>query len=321
MFTFRIGTIPVQVHGSFFLTMLLFSAGSLRNPAMVVGWIVAAFVAVLMHELGHAYAGRFFGLTPAIQLHGMGGLTTWLAGKRISPGKQIIVSLAGPLVGIAVGLPLFLAAPSMKLSAMQAGLVSAIVFVNLGWGVLNLLPILPLDGGNIMSSFFQLVSPKRGETVARFVSIFVAVVAAAYAVYVGWIFAGLLAFLYGVRNFQAIRAGRKAEVEEVPLAAAMAEAYAALEREDGATAIRIAEPVLLKTSSNELKITAIRVLAYARMLEGQWGHVMAILERFSPIIGPEDLGKFERTAEEMGRPDEAKRIRALRDAEGAVPAA
>jgi len=317
--SFRIGTIPVQVHGSFFITMLLFNAGSLKNPALLIGWIVAAFVAVLMHELGHAYAGRAFGLTPAIQLHGMGGLTSWVSGKRLSPGKQILVSLAGPLVGIAVGLPVLLVAPSLTLSPTQASLVQAVVFVNLGWGLLNLLPILPLDGGNIMSSFFQIFSPKRGELVARFVSIGVAVAVTAFAISRGWIFGGLLAFLYGVRNFQAIRAGRKAEVEEVPLAAQMAEAYAALERQDGATAIRIAEPVLLKTSSSDLKITAIRVLAYARMLEGQWGHVMAILERFSEVIGTEDLGKFERTAEEMGRHDEARRIRALRNGD-AVPA-
>lgn len=312
MLNFRIGNIPVQVHFSFFLTMLLLGSGGLQNPAAAVGWILIAFVGVLLHELGHAYAGKLFGLTPAIQLHGMGGLTSWIAGKRIGPAKQIVVSLAGPLVGVAIGLPVLLLSGSWQLTPTQRSLVDAVVWVNLGWGIFNLVPILPLDGGNIMSSFFQLFSPKRGERIARYVSIFVAVTAGALAVAVHWFFPAILAALYAFQNFQAIRAGRKAEVEEVPLAAQMAEAYAALDRQDGATAIRIAEPVLLKTSSDELKITAIRVLAYARMIEGQWGHVMAILERFSPVIGQEDLGKFERTAEELGRHDEARRIRALR---------
>lgn len=318
---FRIGRIPVQVHGSFFLTMLLFSAGNLKNPVLVVAWIAAAFVGVLLHELGHAYAGRAFGLTPAIQLHGMGGLTSWVAGKRLSPGKQIIVSLAGPLVGIAIGLPLLLLGPSMSLSPMQSEVLAGVIWINLGWGILNLLPILPMDGGNIMASFFQLFSPKHGETAARVVSIVVAALVGAFAVFAGFHFGGLLAGLYLVRNVQAIRASRKAQVDEVPLATTMAEAYAALDRQDGATAIRLAEPVLLKASSNELKITAIRVLAYARMLEGQWGHVMAILERFSAVIGAEELGKFERTAEELGRTEDAKRIRTLRIAEetGVVP--
>ncbi len=312
---FRIGRIPVQVHGSFFLTMLLFSAGNLKNPALVVAWIAAAFVAVLLHELGHAYAGRAFGLAPAIQLHGMGGVTTWTAGKRLSPGRQIVVSLAGPMVGIAIGLPLLFLSPSMTLSPLQADVVAAVVWVNLGWGLLNLLPILPMDGGNIMSAFFQVFSPKKGETAARVVSLFVAAAVGGFAVLHGAYFGAMLAGLYAFRNVQAIRAGRKADVEEVPLAAAMAEAYTALERQDGATAIRIAEPVLLKASSNELKITAIRVLAYARMLEGQWGHVMAILERFSPVIGAEELAKFERTAEELGRTEDKNRIQALRIAE------
>jgi Zn-dependent protease len=318
---FRIGRIPVQVHGSFFLTMLLFSAGNLKNPAIVAAWIAAAFVGVLLHELGHAYAGRAFGLAPAIQLHGMGGVTTWVAGKRLSPAKQIVISLAGPLVGIGIGLPLLLLAPSMNLTPLQAQAVDGVVWVNLGWGVLNLLPILPMDGGNIMSSFFQLFSPKHGETAARVVSMGVAATVGGAAVFFGFYFGALLAGLYLVRNFQALRAGRKAEVDEVPLAAAMADAYAALDRQDGATAIRIAEPVLLKASSNDLKVTAIRVLAYARMLEGQWGHVMAILERFAPIIGAEELGKFERTALELGRTEDAKRIKTLRIAEetGVIP--
>ena len=110
-------------------------------------------------------------------------------------------------------------------------------------------------------------------------------------------------------------AGAKPKVDERPLAAAIEQAYAALDRQDGAAAARLAEPVILQATSPELKVTAIRLLAYARLIEGQWVHVMALLERFSSVIGAEDMAKFERTAEELGRTEDKKRIQALRIAE------
>ncbi len=312
---FRLGRIPVQVHGSFFLTMLFFGMGDLKAPLLLVVWVLGAFVAVLLHELGHALAGRLFGLTPAIQLHGMGGTTSWTAGKKLSPGRQIVVSFAGPLVGIVLGAGLLALAAMVPVSPLVGQAISRLVWVTLGWGVLNLLPILPMDGGAVMSAFFQLFSPTKGENAARVVSVVVALVIGALALKTGVLFGAMLAGLYLVRNVQALMAEAKPKVDERPLAAAMDRAYAALEQQDGAAAIRLAEPVLLQSSSPELKITAIRVLAYARLLEGQWGHVMAILERFAPVIGAEELTKFERTAEELGRVEDAARIRALRLAE------
>lgn len=309
---FRLGRIPVQVHGSFFLTMLFFGMGDLKAPILLVVWVLGAFVAVLLHELGHALAGRMFGLVPAIQLHGMGGTTSWPGGKKLTPGRQIVVSLAGPLVGIVMGVGLLFGAAYIPHSPLVGEGLSRLVWVSLGWGLLNLLPILPMDGGAIMSAFFQLFSPKRGENAARVVSILTALVIAAVALKYGVVFGAILAGVYLVRNVQLLMAAAKPKIDEAPLAAALAQAYVALEAQDGSAAVRLAEPVFVQAESPELKITAIRVLAYARLLEGQWGHVMSILERFGPVIGPEDLEKFERTATELGRVEDAARIHALR---------
>ena len=333
--TFRIGNIPVQVHGSFFFTMLIFGMGDLKMPALLAVWVVGAFVAVLAHELGHALAGRMFGLSPAIQLHGMGGTTSWTAGKRLPPAKNLVVSFAGPFVGLLLGIPLYLVLTRVALPGFQSDAVWRLVQVTLGWSLLNLLPIVPLDGGNITMAFFQLFTPKKGETIARVISIVVALmVGAAALVFMQGLFPVLMAGLFIFQNVKALRANGSGaagvgagaasasavpKVDEAQLAAALGEAYAALDREDGATAIRLTEPVLVHASSAELKVTAIRVLAYARMLEGHWGHVMSILERFSPVIGQEDMEKFERTATELGRSEDASRIRTLRLAEAGGP--
>lgn len=106
MLTFRLGTIPVHVQFFFFLTALLLSGGLEGSPAVLVGWVMLVFVSVLLHELGHAIAGRLFGLDPVITLHGMGGTTSWSGSRRTSPlgqGARMVIAFAGPFAGLCVG--------------------------------------------------------------------------------------------------------------------------------------------------------------------------------------------------------------------------
>ena len=64
-------------------------------------WVVAVFLSVLVHEMGHALAIRALGVQPWITLYGMGGLTSHRGG-RLPPKTQILVSLAGPAAGFAL---------------------------------------------------------------------------------------------------------------------------------------------------------------------------------------------------------------------------
>jgi membrane-associated protease RseP (regulator of RpoE activity) len=129
---------------------------------------------ITIHELGHALAGRFFGLSPEIDLHGMGGTTSWSAGRRLTPGPHILISLAGPFAGIAVGMLILLATRSVKLAPLHSAIVDQIVWVNVGWGVLNLIPMLPLDGGNVMARVFDIFTKGRGAKPAHVVSAVIA---------------------------------------------------------------------------------------------------------------------------------------------------
>src|SRR5690606_34069820 len=75
------------------------------------GVLVAAvaFLSVLVHELGHAFAGRAFGLKASITLHMMGGATLFMPGTQLSRGRDILVSAAGPFAGLALGVGSLLA--------------------------------------------------------------------------------------------------------------------------------------------------------------------------------------------------------------------
>lgn len=333
--TFRLGSIPVRIHPWFWLTALLLG-GNFRDPKVILLWIAVAFVSILVHELGHALAGMAFGLVPQIDLHGMGGTTSWVTGKPLGHGKSIVVSLAGPFAGILIGLGVRLAlelgwSPANPYVAQAALLAYS---VNVYWGIVNLVPLLPLDGGNVMRSFLHVVTRGRGEKPARVISIVVAVAGLAFALRAREVWLGFLAGLFAVRNYQALRAAAElpaaptsAEAPEAepareqppaedaylalpsdPVRAATEEAYRALEREDGAAAIRAVQPALAPDAPAEAREAGTKILAYALLLEGEWQTLLDVLDRAKNVIGREELERYARTARELGREDDAAAI-------------
>lgn len=155
--SFRLFGIPVTIHVTFVLVIALLGIG-VGNVQRQVVWVAVATAAVLLHELGHAVVGRMAGLTPRIDLAGLGGLTSWgptdgrvRADRR---GWSLAISLAGPGIGfLGGGLALLLGAPCCRITPdMTLVEFAALVwlFACFVWGVLNMLPVLPLDGGQAL---------------------------------------------------------------------------------------------------------------------------------------------------------------------------
>ena len=276
MVSFRLFSIPIQIRGSFLLISLLLGWGAqnLVPPQLawfaVLIWMVVVAISVLIHELGHALTGRAFGLEPRVELHGMGGTTSWAGrGRDLGPARSIVVSLAGPAVGIVVGSFALVATIVLAhtLGPIATTLLSFVVWVNLGWGLLNLLPMLPLDGGNVMASALEAIMKGRGRRTARIVSIVVAVAAGAVAVALGSIFSAMLCGLFVFTNFQALRQEAAFQVEK-PLWAELERGFAAVERGDARAAIRAAEEVLSKATTPQTRAPAIELLAWGRLADG-----------------------------------------------------
>ena len=162
MLKFRLFGIPVVIEWWFWLSAALLGGGmSARGPddwMAVVVWIGIMFVSVLVHEMGHALAGIHFGARPSIKLHGFGGLT-YLPGAYFSRGQSIAVSAAGPLAGLLLGC---LVLTLIKVTPPSSGLVSfafrQALYINFFWTFVNLLPIQPLDGGQILR---EVLGPRR----------------------------------------------------------------------------------------------------------------------------------------------------------------
>ena len=207
---FTLFGIPVQVDVMFVIIAAVLGWGA-GDPARIVMWIAVVFVSVLAHELGHAFMGRAFGLSPAIRLYGMGGMTHWLNARPAVPSQDILITLAGPCTGLAVGAAVFgldMILPASRNELLDE-LVRMLLFVNMFWAMLNLLPIVPLDGGHVMRSVLHLLLGHPNETIPRVVSVVVAVGALALALSYRWYWAAMLAGLLAFNNAAALARPRE----------------------------------------------------------------------------------------------------------------
>lgn len=207
---FDVAGVPVRVHPMFWLmSLLVIGIGNTTGVALVVGLLVV-FVSILIHELGHAFTMRYYGESPRVVLYWMGGLAIsggglWDLGYRQrarSPQHQIIISAAGPAAGFALAALTagFVYALGMEVvvdfrdvvprfgidtgerqltDVAYYGLVITLT-INIYWGLINLLPVFPLDGGQIARQLFLLRNPGEGLVRSLWLSL---IVGAAMAVF------------------------------------------------------------------------------------------------------------------------------------------
>lgn len=199
--------IPISIEPSFLL-LLAFLGYSFGDGAAqgCVAAIVAA-VSVLWHELGHALAARTFGLRPKISLVGYGGNTA--PGKNaLSFWREILFILSGPLAGfLLAGLAfaaLRLGGAPRELPLLRFAVIIALS-VNLAWSILNLLPALPLDGGNLLRIVLNRLFGPRGLRYLYWWSTFGCAALAVWGLWrKDWLLAGF-AYVMAASNFQTVR--------------------------------------------------------------------------------------------------------------------
>lgn len=165
--------IRVRVRPSFLVIAALLGLIGNTDPVFVSAWIAIVFVSILIHELGHALTARSLGADVEIELNGIGGLTRWsVPPGGIGPGRRALVAAAGSAVGVVFGAVVWLTAVQFgPYGGLTLFVINNLIFVNVFWGLLNWLPIRPLDGGHLLLSLLEKFAPRRGETIARVVFI------------------------------------------------------------------------------------------------------------------------------------------------------
>lgn len=191
---FQILGIPVRIHPYFWLmAVLLARPGRGTKPVEVIVWVAVVLISIIIHELGHALMARWYGWPPRITLYAFGGLASFQPTYH-DTRSQVLIAAAGPGAGF-----LFIA---LVMSVVHASghyvtvepanvlpyrvffeefpnqnvnsLINSLLYVNIFWGLMNLLPIFPLDGGRIAQELMIQANPGDGLQKSLWLSIFTA---------------------------------------------------------------------------------------------------------------------------------------------------
>jgi len=243
-----------------------------------------------VHELGHAFAIKRHGIQPDIELYMMGGRTMWRALLPLGRADQVIISLAGPVAGFLFAALIYgfvHLAPHLfvRLPPLGRFAIDQLLWVNVGWGLFNLIPVLPLDGGHVLE---HTLGPKRIRLTAG-ISMFVGFGVALWALNVRSIWT---AMIFGMSAYQSLRrlqslspdAGVGEPRPEVPAAeveapltgellSLLSRARQAVSAEDFALARSLCKGVLARPETDEDPVPprarreAMEILAWAALLE------------------------------------------------------
>lgn len=207
----RMFGIPVRVHPLFWVLMLLLGPLEWGDPAVNLIWVVAAFASLMVHELGHALVALAFRWHPSILLYGFGGLTFHEAPYRAF-GKRILLSFAGPAAGFLLAGLTYLTGTHLVEQGGEYGKVAVgfLLFINIVWNVINLFPVYPLDGGQIVRTLLSWLWHGKGERASMYISI---VAACAVVGLAFWLRQPFLALMFGMMAYQEIMTLRQVRQE------------------------------------------------------------------------------------------------------------
>ena len=168
----------IRIHVTFPLLLLwvatieFAAGGDWRKIAVGLGFILAIFGMVVLHELGHALVAKKFGVrTRDITLLPIGGVARL---ERIPrrPAHELWISLAGPAVNAVLAIVLFSVVAAQRLPieevpVMDQGFLARLAWANMALALFNLLPAFPMDGGRVLRALLALqLDPVRATDIA-----------------------------------------------------------------------------------------------------------------------------------------------------------
>jgi stage IV sporulation protein FB len=240
---FRALGIPVRVHPLFWLGSALM-AGSSRDLSLMVTWVGCVFISILIHEYGHGLMAKAVDSSPSIVLWVGGGLC-YSQTDRESRLQRLAVVLCGPgagfllagavmlvtsaLYGLTPGEHLgvvlaFLGFPEkgpalsfqhyMQMGQVTFQIYYFLLFINVIWSLVNLLPIFPLDGGRVSEIVLSYINPREGRRWSHIISLVLAGLLAVLAfarIEDGSYFLPFFFLFFAVVNYQILQSIHQAQ--------------------------------------------------------------------------------------------------------------
>lgn len=263
------GRIPLAIHPFFWLFAALIgwlSSGTLMGTLIWVGIIV---VSVVIHEFGHALTAVFFKQKARIQLIALGGVTTF-EGPKLKFWQQFLITLNGPLFGfflfLLASLLLHFSWPPLLFKILKATQLA-----NLFWTVVNLLPVLPLDGGQLLRIVLEATFGIKGFKASLLIgAILAAAISLSFFMLQSFLI-GAFFFLFAFQSFDAWRKSRfvTKEDREGGSQELLIRAEEALQAGKKEEAKRLLEEIKSGAQSGFAAVTAAQYLAFLAMQEGK----------------------------------------------------
>jgi len=206
MVRFSLFGIPVEIQPWFWVTLAVIGGALGANSAdaflSVCIFVVAGAVSILVHELGHALTIRAFGAPTRIVLQAFGGYATYPAGM-FGRGKDFLISSAGPAVQLVLAGAAWVVLARVHFPTRASGeLFWDLFVVSLVWALLNLVPVIPLDGGQMMSA---ALGPRRHKLALQ-ISMVTAVLGAVVVYYwFGSFLFPIFMLMFAWQNYKQIR--------------------------------------------------------------------------------------------------------------------
>lgn len=198
---FRLFGVPIRIGPSIVVVLLLFGLG-VGDPVAIALWVLIGIVSIVLHELGHALVARAAGAHPTIELVGLGGVTRYeTTGRSGRRGWRLAISLAGPGVGLAIGGVAWWLRDLVDRGGYGEVALSILLFTSIGWSLFNLLPVLPLDGGQALRQL--LPGDERTRTVrTAWTGVVTSAALVALAVWQDQLFIAVFGGLFAAQNYR-----------------------------------------------------------------------------------------------------------------------
>ena len=202
----RISGIKIEIHWTFLILIawVIFTSLRTNTESQQIMWsvllILAVFVCVILHELGHALAAKKFNIkTTSITLLPIGGLAQM---EQIpeKPKEELVIAFAGPavnLVIVALLYPMTGISSSSELQELNSKIdpgnfITVLMIVNFWLAIFNLIPAFPMDGGRV---FRALLSFKLGHVRATQIAASVGQVLGIFFIFFGFFYNPFLTFI------------------------------------------------------------------------------------------------------------------------------
>lgn len=204
--------IPITIHPIFWLTAAVIglvnsmyvSFGGIVYGTLI--WMFVILISLLVHEMGHALTSKAFGQSAQIELVAMGGLT-YHSGKKLKLWQDFIVVLMGPVFGLSLCGLAYLVKSNLVLTHLPliSFTLTIFVWVNLFWTIINLLPILPLDGGQLLRIILEGIFGHKGLKISLMIGIVIGVSLGIVLFTVGYYLLGAILLLLSFESFSSWR--------------------------------------------------------------------------------------------------------------------